>query len=67
MVRAKDIMPEVQCALIAQKGIKGWSARNILNHSIDVDALHPNIADITERMIKHEHLCRRMIRPWLCE
>ena len=65
LVRAKDIMPEVQCALIAQKGIKGWSARNILNHSIDVDALHPNISDITERMIKHEHLCRRMIRPWV--
>jgi len=65
LVRAKDLLPDISCGLLAQKGRKGWSSRNILNHSISVDALHPNIADITEKMIKHEHLSRRLVRPWV--
>ncbi len=64
LVRGKDLMPEVQCGLLALPGFKGWGARNILNHSINVDALHPHVSDISEKLIRFEHLSRRQVRVW---
>ncbi len=64
LVRAKDLLPEIHCGLLALPGFKGWSARNILNHSINVDALHPNLRDVSEKLVRLEHLSRRQVRVW---
>ena len=60
----KDRNPNISCALLAQKGIKGWMSRNFLHHSVSVDALHPYYTDVNPNMLHKEQLCGRQVRAW---
>ena len=60
----KEALPDIQCALLTQKGIKGFFGRNVLNHSLSIDALHPEHSDVTPGLIKRERQCGRKIRTW---
>ncbi len=64
LVYAKDKNPGISCGLLASKGIKGLLARNLLNHSVSVDALHPYYTDVTPTLVRREQQCGRKIRVW---
>ena len=64
LVYMKDKHPDVQCGLLAYPKLKGFIARNLLNHSLSVDALHPYSEDINEALVRKEHQCGRKVRAW---
>ena len=64
IVSVKERMPDIATALIPESGMKGFFSRNILKHSIHVDALHPALRDVSEKMVKNEHLVHRKVRVW---
>ncbi len=64
LVYCKDRNPGLSCGLLAKPGFLGCFARNILSHSVSVDALHPNIADVSAGLIRREQLCGRKVRAW---
>ena len=64
LVYVKDLNPGISCGLLALKGIKGFIARNLLNHSVSVDAVHPYYTDATEALIRREQQCGRKIRAY---
>lgn len=64
LVYMKDKHPDVSTALICQKGISGFFARNLLNHSLSVDALHPHFSDVSQNFIRREQQCGRKVRTW---
>lgn len=64
LVYVKDRNPGISCGLIASKGIKGLFARNLLNHSVSVDALHPYYTDVNPNLIRREQQCGRRVRVW---
>ena len=64
LVYVKDKNPGISCGLIALRGLKGFLARNLLNHSVSVDAIHPDFMDVNESMIRREQQCGRKIRPY---
>ena len=63
-VYVKDKNPGISCGLLAQNGLKGFIARNLLNHSVSVDAVHPYYTDATEALIRREQQCGRKIRAY---
>ena len=64
LVYVKDKNPNISCALIAKQGLLGAFARNLLNHSVSVDALHPFYTDATPGLIRREQQCGRKVRAW---
>ncbi len=64
LVYVKDKNPGISCGLLALRGIKGFFARNLLNHSVSVDALHPYYTDATAGLIRKEQQCGRKVRAW---
>lgn len=64
LVYIKDKHPTIPCALLANRGFKGFLARNVLTHSISVDGLHPYYSDTTEALVNREHQCNRAVRVW---
>lgn len=64
LVYVKDKNPGISCGLLAQKGLKGFLARNLLNHSVSVDAVHPEFSDVSENMLRREQQCGRKIRAY---
>ena len=64
LVYVKDLNPGISCGLLALQGFKGIIARNLLNHSVSVDALHPHYTDVSENMIRREQQCGRKIRAY---
>lgn len=64
LVYIKDKHPEISCGLLAEKGMKGLIARNLLNHSLSVDALHPHFTNVTASMVRKEQQCGRKVRVW---
>lgn len=64
LVYIKDKHPDVNCGLLANPKLRGVIARNILNHSLSVDALHPYVTDTNESLVRKEHQCRRQVRVW---
>jgi len=64
LVYVKDRNPGISCGLLASKGIKGLFARNLLNHSVSVDALHPYYTDVNPNMVRREQQCGRKVRVW---
>ena len=64
LVYIKDKHPTIPCALLANRGFKGFLARNVLTHSISVDGLHPYYTDTTEALVNREHQCSRAVRVW---
>lgn len=64
LVYVKDKNPNISCALIAKQGLLGAFARNLLNHSVSVDALHPFFTDTTPGLIRREQQCGRKVRAW---
>ena len=64
LVYVKDKNPGISCGLLALNGIKGVLARNLLNHSVSVDALHPDYRSVSEKMIHREQQCGRKVRAY---
>lgn len=64
LVYIKDKHPEISCALLAKSGVKGLLARNLLNHSLSVDALHPHFSNVSCAMVRKEQQCGRQVRAW---
>ncbi len=64
LVYVKDKNPGISCALLASKGLKGVIARNLLNHSVSVDALHPYYTDVNPSLVRREQQCGRKVRVW---
>ena len=64
LVYVKDMNPGISCGLLALQGIKGFLARNLLNHSVSVDAVHPYYTDVSEKLIRREQQCGRKIRAY---
>lgn len=65
LVYVKDKNPNISCGLLAKQGLLGAFARNVLNHSVSVDALHPFFTDATPGLIRREQQCGRKIRAWV--
>jgi len=64
LVYVKDKNPSISCALLAKPGLLGAWSRNVLNHSVSVDALHPYYTDATAGLIRREQQCGRKVRAW---
>lgn len=64
LVFMKEQHPEIQCGLLTFRSLKGFWGRNILSHSLSVDALHPWYKDVTPALITREHQCGRKVRAW---
>ena len=64
LVYTKDRNPAISCGLLAKQGFLGIFARNLLNHSVSVDALHPYYTDASAGLIRREHQCGRKVRVW---
>ena len=64
LVYIKDRNPIVSCGLLANRGLSGAFARNMLNHSVSVDALHPHNTDTNANLVRREHQCGREVRVW---
>ncbi len=64
LVTTKSRMPDLSTALILEKGISGFWDRHFFKHSINVDALHPSIGEVTEKLVRTEHLNHRKVRVW---
>lgn len=64
LVYVKDKNPGISCGLLASRGFKGIIARNLLNHSVSVDALHPHYTDVNAGMVRREQQCGRKVRVW---
>ena len=64
LVYVKDKNPNISCALLAKQGLLGTFARNLLNHSVSVDALHPFYTDASSGLIRREQQCGRKVRAW---
>lgn len=64
LVYIKDKNPNISCGLLAKPGILGAWARNVLNHSVSVDALHPYYTDASAGLIRREQQCGRKVRAW---
>ena len=64
LVYVKDMNPGISCGLLALQGIKGFLARNLLNHSVSVDAVHPYYTDVSEKLIRREQQCGRKVRAY---
>ena len=60
----KDNNPGISCALLAGKGLSGFIARNLLNHSVSVDALHPYYTDVSPSLVHREQQCGRKVRAY---
>ena len=64
LVYVKDKNPGISCGLLAKQGLLGLFARNLLNHSVSVDALHPYYIDANAGLIRKEQQCGRKVRAW---
>ena len=64
LVYVKDKNPNISCGLLAKQGLLGMFARNLLNHSVSVDALHPFYSDVHANMVHREQECGRKVRAW---
>lgn len=64
LVYVKDKNPGISCGLLAKQGLMGLFARNLLNHSVSVDALHPYYTDVNSGLIRKEQQCGRKVRAW---
>lgn len=64
LVYVKDKNPAISCGLLAKQGLMGLFARNLLNHSVSVDALHPYYTDASAGLIRKEQQCGRKVRAW---
>ena len=64
LVYVKDKNPAISCGLLAKQGLMGLFARNLLNHSVSVDALHPYYTDTSAGLIHKEQQCGRKVRAW---
>ncbi|MBQ6520811.1 MAG: hypothetical protein IJI14_19065 [Anaerolineaceae bacterium] len=64
LVYVKDKNPNISCGLLAKQGLLGLFARNLLNHSVNVDALHPYYTDASAGLIRKEQQCGRKVRAW---
>ena len=64
LVYMKDKHPNIPTALLCQPGIRGLISRNILNHSLSVDALHPFYKDVSPSLVRKEQQCGRKVRAW---
>ena len=64
LVYVKDKNPGISCGLLALDGIKGIIARKLLNHSVSVDALHPDYRDVNESLVRREQQCGRKVRAY---
>lgn len=64
LVYVKDKNPNISCGLLAKQGLLGLFARNLLNHSVSVDALHPYYTDASAGLIRKEQQCGRKVRAW---
>ena len=64
LVYVKDKNPGISCGLLAKQGLMGLFARNLLNHSVFVDALHPYYTDANAGLIRKEQQCGRKVRAW---
>ena len=64
LVYVKDKNPGISCGLLAKQGLMGLFARNLLNHSVSVDALHPYYTDVNAGLIRKEQQCGRKVRAW---
>ena len=64
LVYVKDKNPSISCGLLAKQGLLGLFARNLLNHSVSVDALHPYYTDVNTGLIRKEQQCGRKVRAW---
>lgn len=61
---AKEKMPNIVTALIPAPGFRGIFARHFFKHSANVDALHPSLSEVNEKLVKNEHLSHRKVRVW---
>ena len=64
LVYIKDKNPVISCGLLANQGFSGFFARNLLNHSVSVDALHPHVTDTNAGLVRREQQCGRKVRVW---
>lgn len=62
--RAKKLLPEIPIGLLAFPGIRGAWARTCPAKFVAYQALHPEVADTTGKLIKKQHKKGRKVFVW---
>ncbi len=62
--RARRLLPEVPCGLLAFPGWKGAWARSFGFMFSDFEALHPHLSDASARQVSRVHQLKRRIVAW---
>ena len=64
LVRARQILPEVPCAILALPGLKGWLARSIFMENISPQAVNPYFKDTTASYLRRQAKKGRKTNVW---
>ena len=64
LARARKLLPEVPCGLLAWGGRMGWSARSFGFRRDVYQALHPYLADVDPGLVYRVQAARRRIHVW---
>jgi glycerophosphoryl diester phosphodiesterase len=64
LMRARQLLPEVPCAILALPGRGGWWARSFLLRSISPQAVNPYFTDASPAFINRQHETGRKVNVW---
>ena len=62
--KAKQLLPQIPCGLLAFPGWSGWWAREVFIHTPGYPALHPFYKDINARMVGKLHQRTHQVNVW---
>jgi glycerophosphoryl diester phosphodiesterase len=64
LLRARQILPEVPCAILAMPGQSGWWARSFLMEGVSPEAVNPYFKDATPEYLRSQAQKKRKIFVW---
>jgi len=64
LMRARRLLPDVPCAILALPGRKGWWARSFVLRGIAPQAVNPYFTDATAAFIQRQHQLGRKVNVW---
>jgi glycerophosphoryl diester phosphodiesterase len=64
LMRARRLLPEVPCAILALPGRKGWWARSFVLRGISPHAVNPYFTDAGPAFIQRQHTLGRKVNVW---
>jgi glycerophosphoryl diester phosphodiesterase len=64
LVRARRLLPDIPCGLLALPGLPGLWARSFLGRWTPHEALHPFISDVNPGLVHWAHRMGRRVHVW---